>query len=32
MQVYAGLSEQDVLELEKIALDRSRFVGQRHFA
>ena len=29
-QVYAGLSEQEVSEVEKIALDRSHFVGERH--
>ncbi len=31
-QVYAGLSAQGVLDVEKIAPDRSRFVGLRHFA
>ena len=31
-QVYAGLSEQDVLEVERIALDRGRFVAQRQMA
>lgn len=30
-QVYAGLSEQDALDVEKIALNRRRFVGLRHF-
>ena len=28
-QVYAGLSEQDVNDVEKIALDRSNFAGAR---
>ncbi len=30
-QVYAGLPAQDVSDVEKIALDRSRFAGQKHF-
>ena len=29
-QVYAGLSEQEVSDVEKIALDRSNFAGERH--
>ena len=28
-QVYAGLSEQEVKEIEEIALDRSNFASQR---
>ena len=28
-QVYAGLSEQEVSDVEKIALDRSNFAGSR---
>jgi len=28
-QVYAGLSEQEVSDVEKIALDRSHFAGPR---
>ena len=27
-QVYAGLSDQDIAEIEAIALDRSRFMAQ----
>ncbi|MGH7961308.1 MAG: antitoxin family protein [Candidatus Binatia bacterium] len=27
-QVYAGLSDQDITEIEAIALDRSRFLAQ----
>ncbi len=28
-QVYAGLSEEDIDEIEKIALDRTNFFGDR---
>ncbi|MCZ7567816.1 MAG: antitoxin family protein [Ardenticatenaceae bacterium] len=28
-QVFAGLSEQDIAEIERIALDRSHFMDQR---
>jgi hypothetical protein len=28
-QVYAGLSEKEIADVEKIALDRSNFIGQR---
>lgn len=28
-QVYEGLSEEDIVEIEKIALDRSNFFGDR---
>jgi len=28
-QVYAGLSDQEVADVEKVALDRSSFVGER---
>ena len=28
-QVYAGLSEQEIADVEKIALDRSNFAGSR---
>jgi len=31
-QVYAGLSEQDVDDVERIALDRSNFAGSRQFS
>ena len=27
-QVYAGLSDQDIIEIESIALDRSHFLAQ----
>lgn len=30
-QVYAGLSEQEIADVEKIALDRSNFSGPRQF-
>ncbi len=31
-QVYAGLSEQEVADVEKIVLDRSNFVGERQLS
>ncbi len=31
-QVYAGLSEQEVADVEKVALDRSNFVGERQLS
>ena len=31
-QVYAGLSEQDIDDVESIALDRSNFAGSRQFS
>jgi hypothetical protein len=29
-QVYGGLSNSDIDEIEKIALDRSNFIGERN--
>ena len=31
-QVYAGLSKQDIDDVERIALDRSNFVGSRQLS